>query len=931
MSLRRALLPALFLLATVALIPPAVQAAPARSADLPKLDIDFYTLPNGLQVILYQDHSTPIVAVNTWYHVGSKNERPGRTGFAHLFEHMMFQGSEHHDDEYFGPLQSIGARLNGSTNEDRTNYWQVVPSNHLERVLQMESDRMGWLLPAMTEEKFHNQQDVVRNERRQSEGRPYAVYWLNSNQAIFPKGHPYDHSVIGSHEDLEAATLDDVKDFFRTYYTPNNATLCIAGDFDAAQTKKWIEEYYGEIPPGPPIAETEVWVPTLQHEKRVKLQDRVQLTRLYYVWPTAAAYRSGDAELDLAAKILGQGKTSRLYRRLIHDTQLAQDVRVRQDPGQVASTFSVQITLRPEATAAEVEKILDEELARFRAEGPTAAELTRAQNDFEASFIKGLQRVGSWGSISDRLNRYNHYTGSPYYLQEDYDRYMNATPASVQGAFATWIGAGRVVFEVDPRGKLAAEKPSGIDRATLPAGGPDPKLELPPIARETLPNGLNVAVMEQHELPLVEVEVLLRSGPTSDPAGKSGLADLTGDLLTAGAGKLDALAFADALERLGTDLSVRTEPDYTLIAMTTLKKHLDESMGLLADALLRPAFTSDEFNREKERRLVDIRREADNPNTTADKVAARVLFGDAHPYSLPTTGTEASVKTITLDDVRQFARTHYTPPNAVLIGVGDITAAEMKDKALRFLGEWSGGAPPAPAFPEIPVRTRREIYLVDKPGDSQSTIRVVHAGVARKDPDWYPIAVANRILGGFFSSRLNLNLREDKGYTYGARSRFARTASPGDFVMSARVQTEVTAPALTEFVKELDGIHGARPVTADELQFAKNSIILGYPAAFETNSGLAGALTREVAYDLPEDATATLPEHIRALTLDQVNAAGREHFHPDQAAIVVVGDLSKIEDSVRALGLGPIHHLDSEGNDLDGAAGGSQGSPGARD
>ncbi len=931
MPRRRVLLSAILVLSALSVLPLAARSTPAGSTDLPQLDIDFYTLPNGLQVILYQDHSTPIVAVNTWYHVGSKNERPGRTGFAHLFEHMMFQGSEHHDDEYFGPLQSVGAQLNGSTSEDRTNYWQVVPRNHLQRVLMMESDRMGWLLPAMTEEKFKNQQDVVRNERRQSEGRPYAVYRLNANQAIFPKGHPYDHSVIGSHEDLEAASLEDVKDFFRTYYTPNNATLCIAGDFDPDRTRKWIEEYYGEIPPGPPIAETEVWVPTLDHEKRVRLEDRVQLTRLYYVWPSAAAYRSGDAELNLAATILGRGKTSRLYRRLVHDTRLAQDVYARQDPGQVCSTFNLQITLRPEATVAGVEKILDEELARFRADGPTAGELSRAQNDFEASFLKGLQRVGSWGSISDRLNRYNHYTGSPDYLQKDYDRFMNATPASVRAAFAEWVGAGRVVFQVDPRGKLAAEAPSGVDRVTLPAGDPDPKLELPPVERASLPNGLDLMVMEQHELPLVQVEVLFRSGPSSDPEGKSGLADLTGNLLTAGAGKLDAFAFADALERLGTDLSVRTEPDYTMISMTTLKKHLDASMGLLADAILRASFTADEFKREKERRLLNIRREAEDPNTTASKVAARVLFGDGHPYSRRSTGTEASVEAITLDDVKHFAQTHYTPANAVLIGVGDLTAAEMKESASHFLGAWSGDAPPAPVFPEIPARTGREVYLVDKPGDSQSTIRVVHAGVARDDADWYRIAVANRILGGFFSSRLNLNLREDKGYTYGARSRFGRTVNPGGFTMSARVQTEVTAPALTEFVKELDGIHGARPVTADELAFAENSIVLGYPAAFETNAGLADALTRQVAYGLPEDEPATYPDRVRAVTLDDANAAGREYFRPDQAAIVVVGDLARIEDSVRALNLGPIHHLDADGNELDGGEGGSEGNPGARD
>ncbi len=905
-------------------------AVSALAADLPQLNFENYTLPNGLQVILYEDHSTPIVAVNTWYHVGSKNERPGRTGFAHLFEHMMFQGSEHQDDDYFGPLQEVGGILNGSTSEDRTNYWEVVPANHLERAILMEADRMGWLLPAMTEEKFKNQQDVVRNERRQSEGRPYAVFWLNANENIYPQGHPYDHSVIGSHQDLEAATLDDVKDFFRTYYTPNNATLCIAGDFDPVQTKQWIEEYYGEIPPGPPVAETRVWVPTLTHEKWVRLEDRVQLARLNFVWPSAAFYRPGDAELDLAGKILGQGKTSRLYRRLVHDEKLAQDASAWQEGGQISSIFNVQVTLKPGVTVAQVKKAVDEELARFAQSGPTDEELTRAKNDFEASFVKGLQRVGSWGGIGDRLNRYNHYVGTPDYLEQDYARYMDATGASVRDAFNRWIGPGRVVFETQPTGKLAAGPAAEVDRTQLPAGGPTPGLTLPDLHTATGANGLTVKVMEQHELPLVQVELVIPGGTATDPAGKAGLADLTGDMLQEGTARMDGFEFASALEELGTDLRVSTAPDYITLSLTTLTKHLDASMELLADALLHPAFPAGEFERMKEERILNARREAENPYLTAAKVGQRILYGPDHPYGHRGTGTEASLEAITLDDVKDYARTHFTPARATLILVGDLDLATGVTAAENHLGDWQGAAAPAPDFPEPTPRTRREVYLVDKPGDSQSTISIVDWGLARNDPDWTVSTVANRILGGFFSSRLNMNLREDKGFTYGARSRFGENVHPGAFTMGARVQTEVTAPALTEFMKELEGIHGAEPVTPEEVAFAENSIVLAYPGDFETNYGIARALAEVTAFGLPEEDITTFPERVQAVDAAALNAAAGRIFHPDRVAVVVVGDLSRIEDPVRALELGPVHILDSEGKEIERAeAGGGSGS-GAR-
>jgi len=898
----------------------AALTASAGAFELPEIPHEFYTLDNGLEVILHEDHSTPIVGVNVWYHVGSKNERVGRSGFAHLFEHMMFQGSEHQDGEYFLPLQSVGAQANGSTNEDRTNYWEIVPAHHLERALLLEADRMGWLLPAMTEEKFANQQDVVRNERRQGEGQPYSAFWLNFNESFYPKGHPYDHSVIGIHEDLENATLDDVKEFFRQYYTPNNATLSIAGDFDPAQVKAWIEEYFGEIPPGPPVEEVAVWVPEMATEKRLKYQDRVQLPRLYYAWHTPPYYHEGDADMDLAAKILGQGRTSRLYKRLVHGEKLAQDVSMFQSSGQISSAMVAILTLRPGADPAVVERIFDEELAKFTKSGPTKEELQRAKNEFEAGFIKGVQTIGAWGGKNDRLNRYNHYVGTPDYFRQDYERYMTRTPDDVRQQFSRWIGPGRMVVEFRPLGDLAAAAPAEIDRSALPAGGPEPPFEAPAIRRKVLSNGLELAVMQQRELPLARMNLVFKSGTRDDPSELGGLADLAAEMHLEGTKSMDKFAFQNALENLGTDLFVRSDDDMIVFGMLCLTKHLDASLGLLADALTAPAFPESEFTDQKERRTNDIRREKDDPNTTRVKATRRVIFGEGHPYSRPGSGTVESMEAIALADAREFSRTHFTPGNATLVAVGDLDLDDLAARVERALGTWTGGTPAASAVPAPAQRTGVEVFLIDKPGDSQSTVSIAHTGLRRNDPDWEKVFVSNRVLGGFFSSRLNLNLREDKGYSYGVRSATWELAGTSLFAMSGRVQTEVTAPALTEFMNELRGISGERPITPEELDFAKNSILLGYTQDFETIAELADAVTEQIVYGLPDDEFVRYPEKIAAVDVGTANRTAAGYFHPDRVAVIVVGDLAKIEDSVRALDLGPVRYLDADGRPIDGKA-----------
>jgi len=885
----------------------------AGASELPNIEHEFYTLDNGLEVILHEDHSTPIVGVNVWYHVGSKNERVRRSGFAHLFEHMMFQGSEHQDAEYFGPLQSVGGTLNGSTNEDRTNYWEIVPSNHLERALLLEADRMGWLLPAMTQEKLDNQRDVVRNERRQSEGQPYSRFWLDFNTNFYPKGHPYDHSVIGEHEDLEAASLDDVKDFFRSYYTPNNATLSIAGDFDPAQVKQWVEAYFGAIPAGPPVQEVDVWIPEITREKRLAMQDRVQLTRLYFAWHTPPYYHDGDADMDLAAKILGQGRTSRLYRRLVHEEKVAQDVSAFQSSQQVSSVMIAMITLRPDADPARVEQLFDEELARFAKSGPTAEEITRAKNDFEAGFVRGLQNVGGWGGKNDRLNRYNHYVGTPDYFQQDYQGYMSRTPATVQATFQRWIGPGRMVVQISPLPDYATVEVASVVRNELPEGGPEPTFEIPGIQRAELANGLKLAAMRHDELPLVRMNLIFHSGTAADPIDREGLADLAASMHFEGTKTRDKFEFENAAETLGTEIGYWTDDDYTVFYVSCLKKHLDRSMDLLVEALLEPSFPADEFADEKQQRIVDIQREKDSPFLISSKVTRKIVYGEGHPYARLGSGTAETMSAITLDEAREFSKTHLTPANATLLVVGDTDLGEIRKMAEKKLARWTG---PAPARAEVPAPAPTEgrvVYLVDKPGDSQSTVSIAHVGMSRNDPDWETFYVANRILGGFFSSRLNLNLREEKGYSYGVRSGLTSHVGPGLFSMSGRVQTEVTAPALTEFLKEMEDAAGNRVFTAEELEFAKGNIVQGYSREFETISQLAGAVTDQIVYGLPDDDLARHPKEVAAVDLADANASGAKHLRSKDVAIIVVGDVATIEESIRDLELGPIHRVDRDG------------------
>jgi zinc protease len=902
---------------------------------IPLIPFEKYTLPNGLRVILHEDHSTPIVGVNIWYHVGAKNERPGRTGFAHLFEHMMFQGSKHCDRDYFGPVQEAGGRLNGSTSQDRTNYWETVPSNYLELALWMESDRMAFLLPAMTQSRLDNQRSVVKNERRQGyENRPYGLTYETLLAAMYPPEHPYSWPTIGSMADLDKASRDDVADFFRRFYHPANASLCIAGDFVPAEAKRLISKYFGPIPAGPKVEEVRPMPVDLKEEKRIHMTDRVGLERLYVVWPTVPRFASDDAALEVLADVLAGGKTSRLEKVLVRERQIAQDVRVAQDADEAAGRMMVVATARPGHTTAELETAIHEEVRRVQDQPPSTEEIARAVNRFEAGQIRSLESVSGFGGRADQLNMFNVLRGDPGWLAKDFERYLTVTPEGVRRVARTYLGAGRVVLEVvpgretqitpdprvaadqareelaktvdEPRLPPAAEVAEDHDRQTLPKPGPTPSFALPPLERAKLSNGMEVLVVEKHELPAVSFNLVLREGRSSDPAARLGVADLMAAVWDEGTNRRTGDQIADELAGIGASLSIAADWDSSSARLFALKRHLPKALDVYGDVLRNPAFPERELDRERNMalgRLVQVR---DDPNALARLAVAATLYGPAHPYGRPQFGTPDTIRSITRADLVDFYRTHVRFDHAALIAVGDITSAELVPELERVFAGWKAPAAVASIenekLPAPPAPRPTRIVLVDRPGAAQSVISVSQVGVERKSPDYFALAVMNSVFGGQFSSRLNMNLRESKGYTYGARTMFDwRVRQPGPFLAVASVQTAVTAPALVEFLKEYRGMTGGQPVTREETDFSKTFLTRGYPGDFETPGQIARHLETLVEHGLPDDYYNTYLPRIEAVSAVEVVRVARKHLAPDHLAIIIVADRAKAEASLRKL------------------------------
>jgi len=883
------------------------------------LDIPFqrFVLDNGLVVIVHENRDAPIVAVQVWYRVGSKDERPGKTGFAHLFEHLMFNGSENLDQDWFLPLEEAGATsMNGTTNWDRTNYFQTVPTSALDRALWMESDRMGHLLGAITQDKLDEQRGVVQNEKRQRENRPYGQAWNLLSRASFPSGHPYSWSVIGSMDDLNAASLEDVHEWFRSYYGAANAVLVLAGDIDAATAREMTERYFGDIPAGPPVARHARWIAKRTGAKRQIVRDRVPQSRVYKAWNTAPLGTPDASSLELAAQILAGDKNSRLYKRLVYEEQIATSVSAYYYGRELAGWFVIEVDAQPGLSLDAIEAALEEELATFARRGPNDAEMDRARVTLRAEFVRGLEQLGGFHGVSGILAAGEVHEGDPAAYRGWLNDLETTTRKDVRSSVREWLDDGVYTLEIHPfPDHQHASK--GVDRSALPALGDSPNLRFPALQRAVLGNGLQVILAERHSLPLVEFELLVDAGYAADQNAKLGTSAYTLSMLKEGTRRLDALALADREARLGAIISTHSTLDTSSIRLSALRENLEESVELYSKVVLEPAFDEREIERKRARWLAKILQEKSSPRSVALRTLLPLLYGDDHAYSIPLTGsgTEESIRSLTRDDLVGFAKRWLRPDNATLIVVGDVTLKELSPLLEKTFGGWESPvvATPSKKLDQVELPGRARVYLIDRPGAEQSVIIAGQLAPPIGAGNYDATEFMNRILGGSFTSRLNMNLREDKHWSYGARSTLIDAQGQRPLFALAPVQTDKTSESMQEILKEFREYRSNRPATDEEIERARSNSIRKLPGRYETNASVLRSLAKMTRFGWPDDYVVKYRSRIEALGNDQIRAAAKQILRPEELTWLVVGDLAVIEPGIRALELGELTILDANG------------------
>jgi zinc protease len=892
----------------------------AQSNDAPKIEFEKYTLSNGLNVILHVDRKLPIVHVNQWFHVGSANEVEGRTGFAHLFEHMMFQGSKNASKDYLKYVEAAGANLleggvNGTTNQDRTNYFATVPAGNLENLLWVEADRLATLGESFTKENLENQRLVVKNERRQSlENQPYGRWYKLLGENLFPNGHPYNHTVIGSQEDLSAATDEDVRQFFRKYYTPNNLSLVVSGDFDVAKTKQLIEKYFGTVPAGPALDRPTKGMPGLSAQKIVNVSDRVPLERTYFAWHSPAFFEDGDADLELAASILTDGLSARLNKALLYDQQLASNVNAFQNGQSLTGSFVMWATARPGVDMKTIEDVVEKEIAKLATDGPTDEELSRAKTKWEFNFINGLERIGGFGGKSDLLNQYNTFLGEPGKFEEDLARHRNVTKESLKEAVNKFINhKKRVLVRFQPE-KSGRPSTVALDRTKEPPLGAEKSFKAPDVATAKLSNGMDIFVVNLPDLPKVSVSFTTRAGSIADPNGKNGLAAMTNRLMERGTKSRNALQIDETLGNLGTNLGSGAGRESAGLNMEVLTRNLGPALGVMADVAMNPTFPAEEFEREKKRALDGLAQAANNPNAVANRVAYMLAFGKDHPYGKPTSGLPETVKGITRADIESFYKNYWKPGSSAIVFVGNVGLAEAQAMAEKNFGSWSGGTAPKVNIPAPAPAEKGKIYMIDRQDSAQTVVNHILPAPKRKAGDYYSLTLANAVYGGGFGTRLNLNLREDKGYSYGVFAFPNQFAEGGIWLASGGVQTDKTKESVVEFMKELKNIAGEKPISQTELDVARLGKIRGYAQQFESYGRIGGQITTLWLNGLPLSELQKEPDEWAKLGLPAVNATAAKYANPDGTMLLLVGDQAKIEPGIRSLNLGEIIFLDAEGN-----------------
>ena len=921
MQIRTALTTALLTFSTLAAL-----AAPLK---LPEIKYETYTLPNGLKVITHEDHRLPLVAVDLWYHVGPLNERAGRTGFAHLFEHMMFEGSEHVGEKaHIKFVQGAGATdVNGTTSFDRTNYFETLPANQLELGLWLESDRMGFLMEGLDRVKLTNQRDVVRNERRQGEGRPYDLAGEKVFQLLFPAEHPYYADVMGSHADIEAARIADIRDFHQQFYTPNNASIAIAGDFNPAQLKALLTKYFGPIPKGPEVTPVNTPTPAITNQRRATVTDTVKLPQLTIAWLTPAIFTPGDADAQVATFALGGAKASRLDQALVYKTQVAQSVSCYSQSLKLSGFVQCSITAKPGIKLEDLEATVWSEVAKLQTDGPTQEEVESAKAVSLTRKVTGLQRLGGFGGVADTLNQYNQYTDDPGYLKKDIAAEQAVTVASAKAAAQKYFTRESAVVVFCVPGKKVTDdvprSPADTDadvkitnpytqafedsqswRKTPPPAGAALTFHLPVPKTFALKNGLKVFYVEDKNLPVVSANLTFRAGSENNPTGKGGLASLTATTMAEATTTRDLTALAEAQERIGTRINVGSTMDGATASITATTNNADAAFDLLSDVVEHPAFKPEDVDRLRKQRIVAITQEADSPQAIAVRVGPMLLYG-SQPYGSAPAGTVPSVTALTRDDVTAFYTQHFGPADAALALAGDLSEPEAHRLAEKYFGSWTASAKSGVTIPPAPTAPTRKIVIIDKPGAPQTALFAFGLGLPITTPDLQAVQIMNYTLGESFASRINMNLREEHGYTYGANSRYTFYREGGPFIAGGLVRTDITGPAARELLYEIQRFPTTPPTQA-ELKQAKDARVQSIPALFETTSATAQAISTIYLYHRPLDYFSTLPDKYRAVTPADVTRVAAEDVHADNLILLAVGDRTKIEPGLKATNLGPI-------------------------
>lgn len=883
-------------------------------AQQPNIPYQKVVLRNGMTLIVHEDNKAPIVAVNLWYHVGSKNEEPGKTGFAHLFEHLMFGGSLHSEGNYLKALESIGATgINGTTNPDRTNFSENVPTSALDRTLWMEADRMAYL--DLSQKTLDLQRGVVENEKREHENHPYYRTEEYFPENTYPAAHPYSWETIGHMADLSAASLKDVQQWYHSYYSPSNAVLVLAGNIDVQTAKEKVEKYFGDIPPGPPVAHQKIWIAKMAGTHRQITQDRVPLARVYEIW-NVPQFASADSDyLTLVSSCLGEGKSSRLYKRLVYDDEIASDVVVYNNARETGGQFVIHATVSTGHSLSEVERALNEEMARFLKIGPTPTELQRVKTSYLATFVRGIQRIGGAGGSSDVLARYATFTGDPGGYEASVTRVRHATAEELRSAAGRWFSDGVFITEVMPFPdyKIAAAQ---VEHNKAPALGAPPELRLPKLERTTFSNGLKVILAERPGAGLVNMWMEFNAGSAADALALPGTAKLTAATLIDGTRTRSALEISSEVALLGAQLRGSADSDSSNIRLSALKENLNPSLDLFSDVILNPSFPPVGFKREQKLQLDAIEQEQNQPFGMVLRVLPRLLYGSGHPYANPYSGsgTASSVKKITRDDIVKFHDTWFRPNNATLIVVGDTTLAEIRPKLEKAFASWKPGPVPSIDMPIVQLPSEPAVYIIDKPNATQS---IIFAGNLMPPPaaeTQAAINAMNEVLGGTFGSRLNMDLRENKHWSYGAGSEILDVSGQRPFVAVAPVQTDRTEQSVAELNQQIRAFLSNQPVTPQELAHIQTDETLSLPGSLETLDDVGNSLLRMIEFHWPDNYYDTMADRIRALGSSDLDAAARAVIHPDNFIWVIVGDLAKIEPGVRKLDLGQIHIIDADGN-----------------